>query len=482
MTTTSSLASITHCLDAISRQQHAQALNELIEVAKSMVPADAVVLLKHTPIGYQVIAQQGLVAKANGQTFHPSDQPRLAQIAGTSDWCRFDCDSELADPYDDLVVGISGALPVHDCMGVSLQHRGEHWGLLTLDAITSNALANVSDEVLSLLSKLASLTISISESLDQFQRQLSDNDSTELIGESQPIQFLKQQIAALGANDIPVLVTGETGTGKELVVSALHRCSKRSQAPLITLNCATLSKELAASELFGHKKGAFTGATADHIGKFAIADGGTLFLDEVGELDIDVQAQLLRALQTGEYQPVGSNKTKVANVRVIAATHRNLKERIDEGAFREDLYYRLSVFDLRVPTLRERGDDIRLLAEHFARRWLAKLDRPALRLPESLLNRWVNDQWPGNVRQLEHSVARWALGYQNENSALTSSVATEPDTAHSLSLTEATEQYQRTLIQNQLKRHAGNWSATARSLSMDRANLSRLAKRLGIRQ
>jgi len=233
----------------------------------------------------------------------------------------------------------------------------------------------------------------------QLRRQLKEKNFPELVGVSEPIRELIRQIRQVAPSEATVLISGESGTGKELVARAIHRGSERSEGPFVPVNCAAIPKDLLESELFGHLKGAFTGAVRDRQGKFAQAAGGTLFLDEVGELPLELQPKLLRALQEREIEPVGGTPQKV-DVRVVAATNRDLEEAVAEGAFREDLYYRLAVIPLPVPPLRQRRDDIPVLIEHFlARHGGVPVADQAL----ELLGRY---HWPGNVRELENTLER----------------------------------------------------------------------------
>jgi formate hydrogenlyase transcriptional activator len=203
-----------------------------------------------------------------------------------------------------------------------------------------------------------------------------------------------------------VLITGETGTGKELVAHAIHRASPRNRGPLVALNCAALPPTLIESELFGHEKGAFTGATARRAGRFELAHRGTIFLDEIGDLPLDLQAKLLRVLESGEYQRIGSADTIKVDVRVIAATNRNLEQEIERGRFRLDLFYRLSVFPIHVPPLRERRDDVPVLVAHFVRRKAERVGRTIDRVPREALAELTQYDWPGNVRELENVIER----------------------------------------------------------------------------
>jgi transcriptional regulator of aroF, aroG, tyrA and aromatic amino acid transport len=228
-----------------------------------------------------------------------------------------------------------------------------------------------------------------------------------IIGESEPIKSLKMRAARVAAVDAPLLITGETGTGKELLAQACHAVSARSHAPFLELNCAALPESLAESELFGYTAGAFTGAR--HGGKpglIEMADGGTVFLDEIGEMSLYLQAKLLRFLNDGKFRRIGGDKEIKVSVRIISATHRNLRKMVQEGTFREDLFYRLNVLHLEMPALRERGDDILLLARHFIERACTQAQKPVCRLNAAASAALLANRWPGNVRQLQNVVFR----------------------------------------------------------------------------
>jgi PAS domain S-box-containing protein len=228
----------------------------------------------------------------------------------------------------------------------------------------------------------------------------------EILGRSPALVSVLHEIEQVAGTDASVLVLGETGTGKELVARAIHQASRRRDGPLVRLNCAAIPASLIESELFGHEKGAFTGATERREGRFALADGGTIFLDEVGELPLELQAKLLRVLQDGEFEPVGGSKTRRVDVRVISATNRDLAAMKEARTFREDLYYRLSVFPVKLPPLRERGSDVLLLAEHFAARYARKMGRTLEPLTEACRRRLMAYHWPGNVRELANVIER----------------------------------------------------------------------------
>jgi formate hydrogenlyase transcriptional activator len=214
---------------------------------------------------------------------------------------------------------------------------------------------------------------------------------------------LVEQVAP---TDATVLILGETGTGKELIARAIHHASARQARPLVKVNCAALPATLIESELFGHERGAFTGATARRIGRFELAHEGTIFLDEIGELPLELQVKLLRVLQDGEFERVGGSRTVQVDVRVIAATNRDLEQAIDAGTFREDLYYRLHVFPLTLPPLRERLDDLPGLVHHFVHKFAVKYRKPIATIPQAVLDAWHAHPWPGNIRELEHVVER----------------------------------------------------------------------------
>ena len=238
---------------------------------------------------------------------------------------------------------------------------------------------------------------------------VSRQKSLEYVGEHHSIRKLRQLLPRVSKNKAPVFIQGESGTGKEILAKLIHQMSDRSSGPYITLNCANLPRELVESHLFGHRKGAFTGAIDDMTGAFEVADKGTLLLDEITEIDLVVQAKLLRVLQESEFQKIGSSEVKKVDVRVIATSNRNLNEAIQEGIFREDLFHRLSVFPLTVPALRDRLSDVPLLVDHFVEKYRRLYDLPEKKIGESLMEKLISFPWPGNVRQLENVVQRGVI-------------------------------------------------------------------------
>ncbi|GIW42231.1 MAG: hypothetical protein KatS3mg076_2808 [Candidatus Binatia bacterium] len=302
-----------------------------------------------------------------------------------------------------------------------------------------------------------------------------------IVGRSPALAKVLSLVERVAPTDVSVLVTGETGTGKELVARAIHELGRRAAGPLVSVNCPAIPGELAESELFGHERGAFTGAVESRPGKFELADGGTLFLDEVGDLPLAIQAKLLRVLQEGEVQRVGARKPRRVDVRLVAATNRELREEVVRGRFREDLFYRLAAVEIRVPPLRARGDDILVLATHF-------LDEAARRhgrevrgfRPDAvrLLRQW---SWPGNVRELRNVVERAVLLSRDPTIGPEHlpELVSSPDRRTSFGETIRDEKKRRLL--EALEASGGNQAAAARLLGMSRSNFSRMMRTLGLR-
>ena len=262
-------------------------------------------------------------------------------------------------------------------------------------------LRNVNDR-LEAERRIHSLTVET----EYLREELRTLQGADILGQSKALRGVLQEVQQVAATDATVLIQGETGTGKELFARAIHGASARRKGPLITVNCAAIPAALIESEFFGHEKGAFTGATCKREGRFALADGGTIFLDEIGELPLDLQAKLLRVLQEGTFEPVGSARTEKVDVRVVAATNRDLRREASEGRFREDLFYRLNVFPIQLPALRERPEDIPLLAEAFAARFAQRFGKQIAALTPECAARLQAYTWPGNVRELENVIER----------------------------------------------------------------------------
>jgi len=306
-----------------------------------------------------------------------------------------------------------------------------------------------------------------------------------IIGNSRAMRQVYRAIQQVAASDTTVLIRGESGTGKELVANAIHYSSPRARAAFVKVNCAALSESLVESELFGHEKGAFTGAVQARAGRLQEADGGTLFLDEIGDFSLTTQVKLLRFLQERQFEPVGSNKPLKANVRVIAATSRDLEAAVENEAFRRDLYYRVNVFPIFLPPLRDRKDDILLLADHFVELYAKRLGRDVRRITTPAINMMVAYHWPGNVRELENCIERAVLlsndgvihGHHLPPTLQTSDAS---DTIGEGTLAERVDLFEWDLIVDALKRSNGNITAAAADLGSTARIIRYKIARLGI--
>ena len=492
----------------------------LVRTLRERFRCDAVGLLKSDGEGLIPLALDGLAKEAMGRRFVISEHPRLGCIVSQREAVRFMPGDPRADPYDGLMDQYLGQpLPVHDCLGVSLHMEGRLWGALTLDALEGRGFTQRDISALSAFARIAEASMRVSrlEQDNRGLRLLRGSQSfgavdmphdTEILGQSSVMRNLLHEIDVASDSDLPILLLGETGVGKELFALRVHQRSQRASKPMIHVNCAALPESLAESELFGHSKGAFSGANADRTGRIEAAEGGTLFLDEVGELPLSVQAKLLRTLQNGEIQRLGEDSPRKTNVRIVSATNRNLTDNIRAGRFRADLYHRLSVYPVRVPALRDRGADVLLLAGRFLELNRARLGLHSLRLSDRAQEVLCEYAWPGNVRELEHVISRAALRAVSHGASREDIVTLEPELlalglsqqdhvasllggsdapirpslpSQDIPLRRATELFQRQRIRAALDRHHGNWSAAARALSMDISNLHKLAKRLNLK-
>ena len=308
-----------------------------------------------------------------------------------------------------------------------------------------------------------------------------------IIGDSVPMKALRQQMLLMAPTNGRVLIFGESGTGKELVAHAIHAHSMRAKEPFVEVNCAAIPEELIESELFGHRKGSFTGASEDKVGKFPKADGGTLFLDEVGDMSLKTQAKVLRAIEEQRFEPLGSSSAVSVDARIIAATNKNLEEEIARGNFREDLFYRLNVIPFGVPPLRERVEDIPILARYFLREFALTYGRRQKELSSDALAALEAHAWPGNVRELKNLIERLVImspdpvierrhlpSFLFRNEGRRRSIP-EPST-----LQQARAAYERDFIVRKLEENHGNITRTAESLGLERSHLYRKMKSLGI--
>jgi DNA-binding NtrC family response regulator len=302
-------------------------------------------------------------------------------------------------------------------------------------------------------------------------------DNLGMVGNSAAMQQLRERIRQVAPTNETVLICGESGTGKELVARAVHALSRRAAGPLVSLNCPTLSPQLAESELFGHRRGAFTGADADRTGRFELASGGAILLDEITEIDLPLQAKLLRVLQERTFEPVGSSESRTADVRVIASTNRDLTAEIAAGRFREDLYYRLAVVPLELPPLRARGEDVQLLAEHFLARAAHRLNRKPIELASEAREALAAYHWPGNVRELENLITRaCVLNVGEEISAADVRPWLQQPEAMNDSMPNAAgaslDEMERAMIVATLERYGGNRGKAAAALGIGVRTLS----------
>ncbi|MCP4810717.1 MAG: nitric oxide reductase transcriptional regulator NorR [Proteobacteria bacterium] len=477
---------------------------------RRLLPCDAATILRLDEGTLVPVVADGLRPEVLGRRFRPADHPRLARLLTAEGTVRF-TGSTLPDPFDGLLCAGGNLSHVHACMGAPLVVEGEVIGVLTVDSLDPTAFDDVADEIVAAFAGLAGAAVRTSQLIDALelaatrQRMLAsqlmrdaNRQAGELLGRSEPLVRLRDEIESLARSDLTALITGETGVGKELVAQAVHAQSPRHDRPLIRVNCAALPESIAESELFGHIRGSFTGATGDRAGKFELADRGTLFLDEVGELPASIQPKLLRVLQSGEVQRVGSDRPHQVDVRILAATNRDLAEEVRAGRFRADLYHRLSVYPLAIPPLRDRRGDVLLLAGHFLDRARVKLGLGAVRLGESGRAELEAYDWPGNVRELEHVMVRAALRasrgqhrdtvvVEDEHLALgPPHHAAAPGTAPSApvpgqTLRAATDAFTRRTIERAVADSDGNWAEAARRLGVQRSNLHRLAARLELK-
>jgi two-component system, NtrC family, nitrogen regulation response regulator NtrX len=323
--------------------------------------------------------------------------------------------------------------------------------------------------------------------LERVNEQLSEElqREYEMVGESVAMRALRKQIAVVAPTEGRVLISGESGTGKELVARAIHAQSRRANSPFVEVNSAAIPEELVESELFGHVKGAFTGATGAKKGKFEMADNATLFLDEIGDMSAKVQAKMLRVLEEQRFEPVGSNTPVQVDVRILAATNQVLDELIEKGDFRADLFYRLNVIPFQVPPLRQRLEDIPLLAEHFNKRFSADYVKRPKNFTADALEALQNYAWPGNVRELKNTIERVVIMKSKQKIASDDLPMMSEDMPPALSFRfpsfkEATEAYQREFIQKKLAEADGNVSRAAELMGVDRSHLHRRIRNLGI--
>jgi Nif-specific regulatory protein len=411
----------------------------------------------------------------------------------------------LADAAEELA-GSESILAgkIRSSIAVPLWRGGEIRGVIEADNRASAGLFRERDlEVLMLLGAQASLAVEnallvgrlrvAEERLRGENRYLKNREErrrfADIIGDSDAMRGVLAQLEKVIDTRATVCVEGETGTGKELVASAIHYQSRRRDKLFVAQNCAALPETLLESELFGHRKGAFTGADHDKKGLFELADGGTLFLDEIGEMSLGLQAKLLRVLQEGTVRPIGGTQEKQVDVRIICATNRNLATQVERGAFRQDLFYRLMVFPIRLPPLRERPSDIPLLAEHFLLRYTQEYRKAIAGFAQAALDAFQSYSWPGNIRELENEVQRLVI--QSEPEAFIEADALSPQVRKvegtlariapkKGTLGDMMEQVERWLLAEALREHGGNKTQTAKTLGITREGLHKKLAKFGM--
>ncbi len=395
----------------------------------------------------------------------------------------------VSDAMSDRTFGRSRSvvdLKLSSVMCVPLLYRNDLLGVLYLgnDAITG--LFTESDlQMLQVWATQASMVVHTALLLNELKTtnrnlraQLRRSAHGEIIGTSAPMKAIFKMIRKVAPTDLSVLILGETGTGKELVAQELHRGSERANKPFVSINCGAIPENLLESELFGHKRGAFTGAVADKIGKFEAAHQGTLFLDEIGEMPMNLQVKLLRVLQERVIERVGELKPRPVDIRVVAATNKDLEKEIQEGRFREDLYYRLNEVSLHLPALRERGEDIHQLARYFLQRYADQYDSRVRGFTNEAIVAMMNHYWPGNVRQLENRVKKAVI--MTDRALLNAEdLGIDPSARRKIEeLDQATEEFKKRYIREALELNNWNKAQTARELGVDPRTIFRYIEKM----
>lgn len=495
---------LTASLSAPDRHQR------LLQAVRRVVPCDAACLLGLEGDALVPLAGHGLLPAALARSYARAEHPRLDAVLRSPLPVRFPADSPLPDPFDGaLLAAPGGDHRIHACLGCALYHEETPVGALVIDALAPDAFDGLDPELLRVLAGIAAAALRTARLIDALEttvaRQSQDlrdrareARSRGFLGVSAAARRVLDEVALVATTPFPVLIVGETGVGKELVAAQVHARSARRERPLVAVNCAALPQELAESELFGHARGAFTGATAERAGKFELADRATLFLDEIGELPLALQPKLLRVLQQGEVQRVGADRALRVDVRIVAATNRNLVAEVEAGRFRADLYHRLAAYPLVVPPLRERLEDLPILADHLLGLHQRRLGAQEAVLRTDGLELLHEYPWPGNVRELDNVLGRALLravrdsGQRGrveigaEHLRLDLPVVPASGVRPSLPviggpLAEQVDEFRRRRITEVVTAHGGNWAAAARSLGLHRANLHALAKRLGLK-
>jgi transcriptional regulator with GAF, ATPase, and Fis domain len=487
----------------------AAALRTLVRFAERMMSATDIQALLDEMMDAAISltqADKGFLILMEGDRFEVKVARNVPLAGGTAGTLSDSAISGLSDSIIAKVVQGRKPLIVHDAlhdrefgqsesvvnlklssvMCAPLMEKGNLFGLLYVgnDRMAHRFEAKSLD-LLTLFAAQASLMVRNAilvnelriESAD-LRRRLEESQYGELVGACVGMREVFRRIDKLATTDISVLITGETGTGKELLAREIHRRSARSKGPFVTINCGAIPENLLESELFGHVRGAFTGAVTTRIGRFQAANGGTLFLDEVGDMPLPLQVKMLRALQERTVVKVGDTRPEQVDIRVVAATHRTLEDEVKEGRFREDLYYRLNVVQLLVPPLRERGEDVQVLARYLLRRFSREIGGPARGFAKSALDAMRRYAWPGNVRELENRIKK-ALVLSDKALMTSEDLGLPADAMEPIaSLTQAKAEFQRRYINQILERNGGNRTKTAKDLDVDARTIFRHLERI----
>ncbi|MCC6336744.1 MAG: nitric oxide reductase transcriptional regulator NorR [Myxococcales bacterium] len=498
-------------IELTTRHSREAVLDAILLELERLVPFDMASVLVLEGDVLRMVAGRGFRRDLDvlAQRFRRDENPRLARALKAHGTVRF-LDPTEEDPFDGL--SPMALEQVHSCMAAPMRVQGELLGVITADAHEAQRFEAAHEELMELFAALAAVAIHNADLVSELERaraQLSGEVETlaeeirdaaggiDIVGESSAARKLREEISAVGPTDTGVLILGETGTGKELVARALHATSPRRQRPLIRFDCSAVAPNLIESELYGHVKGAFTGAVGARVGKLEVAHGGTLFLDEVGELPLHLQPRLLRALQERELERVGDHRVRRIDVRIIAATNRDLEAEVRARRFRADLFHRLAVYPLRVPPLAERLEDLEPLVRHFVRKLAPRLRLGDVKVDDGFIRTLERTPWAGNVRELENTVERalvrartlGAKAMLDEAAARglglgpvrvpAAPEAQAPLLPRGQTLKEATAAFQRKVLDAVLRECDGNLARAARRLGEDRSNLHRRLRRLG---
>jgi transcriptional regulator with GAF, ATPase, and Fis domain len=455
--------------------------NELLEIVFEIVPAQRAAVL---------LVDQSL---KNFSSVFALDQDKkiVEQVEVNRDFVMEVLEGDAAVLSNKIDNTQTQVLAQTSILCAPLRSSGASIGVLYLE--TNDAAVRFDEDHLHLISTIAGFVGVALENCKYVEELKNENNRLRedlaiqhsMVGESAAMRNVLEFVARVAPTDSTVLITGETGSGKELAARAIHQNSKRGDSPFVTINCATLSETLLESELFGHEKGAFTGAVVQKKGKFEIANAGTIFLDEVAEISPSLQAKLLRVLQERQFERVGGTVPINVNIRIIAATNKNLLEAVQEKLFRQDLFYRLNVLQLKMPSLRERVEDIPLLAMHFASKYAAKMGKKVLGFSPEARRCLVCYSWPGNVRELENAVER-ALVLGNANFILPEDlpeliIESQPPDVQLSSYQEAIKEAKRRIILKAMEQANSNYAETARILEIHPNNLHRLIRDLNLK-